>query len=384
MSVKAEAGKNHPKRILIVITKATWGGAQRYVYDLAEALHRDGEHVVVAHGDSGLLADMLDTLGIPRVQIPGLTRDVSGGDVAAFTALRRLVAVFAPHVIHSNSSKAGALAALTGRIYRTPRIIFTAHGWAYNEKRPWWQKALIAYVHWLTILLSHTTICVSSAVRTDARWMPLVQSRLRVIHNGITATTPLSQRDARNAIAPQLATNHATSQWIGTIAELHPTKNIDVLIDAFAEIASDHDAVLVIIGEGSERAHLEARITHHNLHDRIVLAGFLPAAAQYLSALDVFVLPSHSEALGYVILEAGLAQLPVVASRVGGIPDIILDGESGLLVPPGDRPLLATSISSLLSNTSLRTALGTNLSERVHTAFSVDRMVATTRTTYNT
>src|SRR5690606_36605538 len=133
------------------------------------------------------------------------------------------------------------------------RIIFTAHGWAFSELRPLWQKGLIWLIHTTTVLLSHVTICVSEAIHRDARAMPFSRSTLRVVHNGIDAAAPRTRDEARAALAFDLS----ALLWISTIAELYPTKQIQVAIEAFARLSLPH-AALFVMGEGPERARLEA------------------------------------------------------------------------------------------------------------------------------
>ena len=128
-------------RILYLITKANWGGAQRYVYDLATAAKTQGYDVSVAYGEEGPLAPRLRASGIPAERIRGLARDIGWlREARAFFSLLRLLRRERPEVIHINSSKAGILGCLAARFTGVPRIIFTAHGWAFNEARPLRQR----------------------------------------------------------------------------------------------------------------------------------------------------------------------------------------------------------------------------------------------------
>ncbi len=359
-------------RILYVITKANWGGAQRYVYDLATAASEGGWEAIVATGSEGELSRRLIEAGIRVETIEGLGRDIRlKDDVSAFHSLLGLIRDIQPTVVHSNSSKAGGLAALAARISGVHRIVFTAHGWAFNEDRKEHQKALIWLLHYLTVLLSHRTVCVSGAMRDDARAMPLVQKKLVVIHNGIGAIPLLPRDEARQRLAPGLN----TSLWIGTIAELHPTKQLHILMRAFAKTA---DCSLIIMGDGEERTRLEALALRLQITERVHFLGHIENASSYLPALDVFVLPSRSEGLGYVLLEAGMAGLPVVATNVGGIPEVIQHKETGILVRSGDVDELASGIDTLLVDPSLRTLLGTALKERVLERFSKTEMIEKT------
>ncbi len=367
-------------RILYVITKANWGGAQRYVFDLAVSARKEGNDVLVVSGNEGELTERLRNAGVDVVSILSLKRDIHiFSELRAFRTLLSVMRNFSPHIVHGNSSKAGALASLAGRICNVPRIIFTAHGWAFNEDRPWWQKKIIVLFHWITIILSHKTICVSEALAQDIEHMPFVRNKLIVVHNGIDPQPLLSRNDARAYLAPQI---HA-SFWIGTIAELHPVKQIDVLIRAFVPIAKMYaDVALILIGGGEERKRLEELVRQEGLVSRIHFCGHVREASTYLSSLDIFVFPSRSEALGYALLEAGNASLPVVASKVGGIPEIITNHENGILVPPGNVSALTEALTLLIENDALRAKLGRALCERVTRVFSKEQMVRETLSIY--
>lgn len=370
-----------PKRILYVITKAAWGGAQRYVFDMAVAAKHAGHKVTVVSGTEGPLLTRLAEAGIPTETIRTMKRDIGFLDeVRSFEALQEIVRRIKPDVIHGNSSKAGFLAALAGRLAGVRTIIFTAHGWAFNEQRPRWQKSIIFLFHYATVLLSTKTICVSNAIKEGAHGMPFVQRKLNVVHNGIAPFTLVPRTEARARLAPDL---DPAATWLGTIAELHPTKGLDILVEAFAALVQTQpNTVLVLMGDGQEWGRLQKLVQIYDLADRVVLAGFVANAPTYLSALDVFVFPSRSEALGYALLEAGLATLPSVASCVGGIPEIITDGETGLLVPPSDAKALASRLETLLTDPEKQKRLGTALYTHVSEEFSIERMTKQTLRLY--
>jgi glycosyltransferase involved in cell wall biosynthesis len=370
-----------PLRILYVITKANWGGAQRYVYDLAVAAQAAGHVVRVISGPEGALTRKLAEADIESVSLPSLSRDVSlGSEWHVFTELREQIREFEPDIVHGNSSKAGGLAALASRTVGGAHTIFTAHGWAFNEARPLWQRLLIWLAHYATVLLADRTICNSKATCHDARQMPFVRERLVVIHNGIGPIDFYTREDARERLAPALSFPF----WVGTIAELHPTKQIPVLIRAFKDVAAKHaDAALVLIGDGEERTRLERYVKRLDLEKRVVFCGHVDEAARSLPALDLFVLPSHTESLGYVLMEAGRAGLPVVASRVGGIPEIVESGVSGALVRPDSYHLLATALETLIADPSLRSRYASNLKVRVEEKFSLERMTQKTIALYH-
>ena len=367
-------------RILYVITKANWGGAQRYVYDLATAARDAGNEVAVAYGDEGALSRRLREEGIRTEQVAGLTRDIGiGRDIRSFFQLVRLFKQERPGVVHINSSKAGGLGALAARIAGVPLVIFTAHGWAFNEDRPGWQKIIIYKLAWLTILLSHRTICVSNAILRDVAWMPFAHSKCTVVYNGVSCDDLFSREAARATLAPHTVAHY----WVGMLSELHPTKRVGDAIRAFAAIAERHpEAVLFIISDGELRAELEQLIRDLHLNRRVVLLGAVTDARRYLRAFDIFVHVSISEALGLAILEAGCASLPVIATRVGGVPEIISDDSCGVLVPPRDHEALAAAIETLMDEPLRAADLGARLRARVQASFSKQAMLSETLALY--
>lgn len=386
------------EKVLILITKSNWGGAQRYVFDLATRLPKDRFKVEVMAGGEGPLLDRLRAAGIAADGSLEMGRDISiFEDIAAFFRLISLLRKKKPAILHLNSSKIGGLGALAGVCARVPRIIFTAHGWAFNEDRPFYEKIAIRAAYWLTIFLSDQTITVSEMMKQQVRIWPLVSQKVAVIHNGIAAEAAFSQANARFALAslhPGLKKASQTVHgeqpvWIGTIAELHPIKGYEYAIRAIGECVKDsedrniHKKLLyIIIGEGNERQKIAALIKELGLEEHIFLLGHIDSAAQYLKAFDLFLLASLSEGLGYVLLEAGLAQTTVVATAVGGIPEIIEDMRSGILVQPRKYHELAYALTFLIEHPAERRLYGAALKERVSKAFSLEKMVIKTEEAY--
>ena len=369
-------------KIAYVITKANWGGAQRYVYDLAVAAKEHGHEVVVMVGGTGPLTENLGHAGVRVIPLPLRQHRSFLGDLFTFGPVFSLVRIIReerPDVLHVNSAKAGGLGTLAGRLARVPRIIFTAHGWEFNAPRSAHSRLGIRFFSWLTVLLSHETICVSDAVRRDIAWVPGTRKKLVVVHNGLVCAPLLSREAARAALAP-----HTVSRtWIGMMSELNPTKRVDDAVRAMRIIVDHHpEVILVIMGEGRERPTLEALIRRLKLRDRVFLAGFRSNAPALLNAFDLFVHASRSEALAYAILEAGCASLPVVATRVGGIPEIIPDDDHGLLVPPEDPTALANTLDTYLSDVPRAREAGARLHARVLSAFTKPAMIERTLALY--
>lgn len=374
------------KKILFVVTKSNFGGAQRYVFDLATNLPKNHFEVAVAFGPgaggkAGRLAKMLFEKGIRTILIPELGRDISlHDDFKAYRALVRLFREEAPDVVHLNSSKAGGLGALAGRRARIKKIIFTLHGLAFDEKRGALQRIAIKFATWATILLTHHTIAITNDTYTRARQMLFLKRRVSLIHNGILTPLFLSKDDARREMRTLDPNIPEDSLWIGSIGELHSNKAYATAIDMVAFLESD--AHLVIIGDGELRAQLEKHAAAQGVSERVHFLGFIPDAAQYLRAFNAFLLTSEKEGLPYVLLEAGYGYLPVVASDIPGVREVILHNFTGLIAKPDDAQAFSTEIEKVLNDATLARSLSDELLKRVQKTFSFDQMIEKTAALY--
>ncbi len=301
------------QKILYVITKSNWGGAQRYVFDLATALPKDQFEVAVVMGGSGLLTEKLEAAGIRTISIESLVRDVSFfSDARAVRDLVRLFRRERPDVVHLNSSKAGGIGALAAQLVDVKKIIFTAHGWPFWENRNPVAKLLIWFFSWLTAFMANKTVVISDFDMRVVKKMPFVSHKVVRIYNGI-APIHFESGDTIRAAFPTGA------KIIGTVGELNKNKNQVALIE---QARTNPDMYVAIVGDGELRQKLETKIKEYKLGDRVKLFGFLPAS-EALKGFDVFALPSIKEGLPYVLLEAKQAGLPIVANRVGGVGEIL-------------------------------------------------------------
>jgi len=294
------------RKVLYVITKSNWGGAQRYVFDLATNLPKQDFDVSVILGGDGLLAQKLQQEKTSVYRSLFMQRDMSMlADIKSFFELYRLFKQIQPDVVHLNSSKAGGVGALAARMAGVKNIIFTVHGLPEDEPRGVLARLLIKVATRLTFALCDKVITVSKDNQRRVRGSVL-------IYNGIGPIVFGTGDTIRSAFPPGVTIT-------GTIGELNKNKNQVALIE---EAKQNPNMYVAIVGEGEMRSKLERLINKYNLNNRVKLFGFLPAA-EVLKGFDIFALPSLKEGLPYVLLEAKQAGLPIVANRVGGIPDIL-------------------------------------------------------------
>ena len=301
------------KKIILAITKSNWGGASRYVFDIATNLDKDLYDVSVLCGGKGILSEKLRMSGIKTISLPYMQRDIKIFD--EIRGLFDLIDLFRkekPDVIHLNSSKMGGLGALAGRIAGVKKIIFTAHGWPFWEDRNFISKSLIFFFSWLTAIFSHKVIVISNYDLSVAKKMPFIKNKLVRIYNGIAPMQFGSGNEIREAFSKG-------AHIIGTIGELTKNKNQISLIE---QAKKDPSMYVAVVGEGEDRQFLVRKIEEYKLQDRVKMFGFRDAK-NVLKDFDEFALPSIKEGLPYVLLEAKMAGLPIIANRVGGVPEIL-------------------------------------------------------------
>lgn len=371
---------NPRKKILFIITKSNFGGAQRYVYDLATNLQNSYD-ITVAHGGNGLLAEKLRAAGVNTIALKALQRDISlSKEARAVLELYKIIKQTRPDVLHINSSKAGLYGSVLGRILGVPRVVFTAHGWVFNEPRSTLSKHCFRTLHWLTVWLSHHTITVSRTLKEQLR-IPFAEKKITPIPLAIDPPTYFNRQVAKASIDHELA-QQETSLWLGTIAELHPVKNHQSILRSLpAVLKSFPNCYYVIVGDGEEMSALKKLAQQLNIKDQVIFTGHIDSAAAYIKAFDIFLLPSTTEAAGYVLHEAAHACIPIIASKVGGIPELIKNKTTGLLVPPTDTFTWANTIKESLRDPYPLLDYASVLSQQVQ-QYSLTDMTSATKAIY--
>ena len=336
-----------PVKVLFLITKGSWGGAQRYVFDLATHLSEHGCEPVVAYGTRGSLVERLSAMHIRVHQIPALARDVAlVSDIKSFFQIIACIRSQKPEVMHLNSSKAAALGALAARLCGVRTIVFTAHGWPFKENRNFLVRSLIYMISWFTSLLSTSTIVVSKSDERIGKRMWLAGRKIVYIPIGLVPPEFLDRDEAARAL-------HITSasRRIVTNAELTANKGIRYALDAIAKLLHEGvDIEYFIISDGELRGTLEAQVRELDIANKVHFLGFVPDARIYMKAFDLFVLPSIKEGMPYVLLEAASAGLPIVATTAID-PEFPRTHPSVQIVPPADSDSLARAIKDALHAT---------------------------------
>ena len=372
------------KKVCIFITRLISGGAQKIVVDLLRHLDRTKYdlHLLVGVTDRSEphLFDQVPS-DVTVTSLDSVVRELSPkSDWVAYRQVRKFLRKESFDILHLHTSKAGVLGSMAGRGAGIPNILYTPHGHIFHkdaaipgftELSPL-KRQILYRVRKRAYKCCHRLVALSDQdLREQVELGLAPKEQFDVIMNGIDVES-FSQGDGdgvRKAF-PQFR------RFIGSVGRLSREKGHDILLDAFAEVAKeDREVGLFLIGSGSEEDALRDQANRLEISDRVLFTGNLPDVRAHLHAIDLFLLPSRYESQGLAAMEAMSASVPVIASRVGGVPGIIEDGVTGKLFEPGNEKELAQSISNLLRDDSERDRLARNSVLHAQKSFSIDRMV---------
>ena len=357
--------------ILILITSQDWGGAQAYVLNLAKELQKQGLPVKVCAGkkpnssqtEGGELSAKCLESGIEFVQLNWMARNIN--PISNCLSLLELIFLFRrlrPSAIQLNSSMMGAVGSFAAKFTGVPRVVYTAHGWVFNEQLPAWKKNLYIRIEKISARWKDTIICLFPNDEGLARSLNIKpRKEILTIPNGINVDEfekeLLSRITAREKISVD-----TSSLLIGTVANAYPPKNLLWYLDVCKNITEHNPNIkFAIIGSGPQFEELKRKHETLNLNDRVILTGRRMDAAHLYKAFDIFVLPSSKEGMPITLMEAMVAHVPIIATNVGACPWMLKD--AGLIVESNNQNQMSEAILKLADNPELRH----NLSEKAYT-----------------
>jgi len=356
-------------RVLHVLATLLPGGSEISVLRLVGALDTTRYLVRVAclRGEPVLAAEFRSA-GVEVVRF-GMRGKFDPG---CLLRLRRYVARERIDIVHTHMDLADFYGALAGRLGGARCVVATKHAPDEFRTRRTWKRYPFLLLERLAYEMDDAVIVVSEGLRVFFETVErLPRRKMIVIGHGVDATArPATREEARRSLGlPQ------QGPLIGAVGRLSPEKGQNVLLQALPSVlAAFPQAACVLAGEGPARAALEAEARRLGIGDRVVFLGLRRDVPMVLAALDLFVQPSIYEGFGLSLLEAMAAGLPVVASRVGGIPELIEDGRTGLLVPPQDPMALAGAVVRLLGDSEGARRLGEAAASRSRERFSLGRV----------
>jgi glycosyltransferase involved in cell wall biosynthesis len=354
-----------PKKTIVHVTASfLFGGPERQMLGLAHSLREHCRSVFVSFREGGLCRAFLERASGEGFAAVALEHDTPRL-LAAQRELVRLLRNLDTDILCCHGYKANMLGLVAARRLGIP-IVSVSRGWTGESVR----VRVYEVLDRLLLRRMDRVVCVSAGQAEKVHRAGVPSDKTVVIRNAIRADRFAGpQEEYRNRLQRMFPT--PPQRIVGAAGRLSPEKGFDVLVDAAAAVVrSDPSVGFVLFGEGALRGSLAGRIEATGLSDNFILAGFRSDLDRYLPNLDLIVVPSYSEGLPNIVLEAFAAGVPVVATAVGGTPEVVEDGISGYLVPPGDSPALADRIVWMLSDAASRKDMGLRGKERVFSHFT--------------
>jgi glycosyltransferase involved in cell wall biosynthesis len=315
--------------------------------------------------------------GVRVMTVPTLVRRISPAkDFRAFVSICRHIFALKPDIVHTHTSKAGVLGRLAARLARVPLIVHTPHGHVfYGHFDPGLSRVFLLVERMLGCITNHLIALTPGEAEDYVDLGVMPPHKISVVPSGIELRRFLCARVDRRSKRRELGLPPAALA-VGFVGWLLPIKGVSYLVRAMPEILARHpESVLVLVGKGDDEAKLRSLSDSLGLNGRVLFLGWRPDVEEILPCLDLLVLPSLNEGMGRVLVEAMAAGVPIVASRIGGVPDLIWDGENGLLVPPADCGALERAICKLLEDEQRRRRM-TARGKEICSQYSTEGMVA--------
>ena len=356
------------KVLLYIITQSEIGGAQSNVLDLISGFQEDYD-VHLATRTKGQLTEYVKAINVPVHLLPNLVRPINlFYDFQAVYECVSLIRRIKPDIVHAHSSKAGLIARVAGLICKVP-VIFTAHGWGFSPGNPLIRGWIALLSEKLAAPLGKKIICVSETNRQLAiQFRVGNQNSLVTIHNGI--------KDMPTAIANP----SVQPPRLIMVARFNEPKDQTTLLKAIACLSFPFH--LDFVGSGSSLQSCKALAQSLGVQDKVSFLGDRNDVPKLLAQSQMFILTSNYEGLPISILEAMRAGLPVIATKVNGIPEEVEHGKTGLLVPDKDVEELAKALSTLIESPELRQQMGKAGRQKFLEEFTIERMIDETKTVY--
>jgi glycosyltransferase involved in cell wall biosynthesis len=379
------ASEGPPVKILRVIARLNMGGPALHVAYLTEGLTKRGYETTLVAGSlargEDSMAFVADAHGVGIVQIDELGREISPlRDLMATVRLARLIRKERPQILHTHTAKAGTVgrvAALLAGSRRPSIVVHTFHGHVlrgyFGPVRSFFFRLLERWLAARTTAL----VAVSPQVRDDLVALGVApRKRFVVIRLGIEVDERVAaEQDGRSESRRYLGIpgDRFAVGWIGRMTAVKRTDDVLVAFKGLRD--SGVDAVLCMVGDGPDRLQLEQRAHELGVARDTIFLGYQEDVAPFYAAFDALVLPSGNEGTPVSVIEALAAERPVVATRVGGVPDVVRDGEDGFLVEAGATDDLADRLGRLARDPALRARMGKEGRNRVLPRYAVERLV---------
>ncbi len=378
-------------KVIHIITRLDKGGSAEYVLDICENLDRNRYDVVLVYGKSQV-SDL--NLQFPSYRVDELLREISPiEDIIALWKIYKIIKKEKPDIVHTHTSKAGILGRWATFLLRTTypelrtiKTIHTPHGHVFYGYFGKIKTTIFLLIEKLTAKITDKLLALTEGEKNESIKFGVGKlNQWEIVPCGVDYDHIKSKIGIKNEKLLKELNIQKGTIVIGTVARLEPIKGVRYFIEAIKLIYSsfvlNYPLLFLIVGDGSERKKLEQEVKKSGLQKKIIFTGMRDDVEELISLMDIYVQPSLNEGMGKTIVIAQLLGKPVVSTKVQGIPSVVLDNYTGLLVNPKDSFSLAEAIIKLIKDEKLRLTMGHNAQLWVnklvdnYPQFSVQRMI---------
>jgi glycosyltransferase involved in cell wall biosynthesis len=376
-----ENRNGRPLRIAIVIARLNVGGPATHVIGLAAGLPRDGFTVRLLAGREGRgeagMQYLADEMGVRPELVPELSPHLGPADALAFLRLWRIFREWKPDVVHTHTAKAGAVGRAAARCAGVPVVIHTFHG---HVLRGYFSPPAEAFFRMIERTLTRITdriVTLSPALRDDLAAMGIAPpEKIDVIPLGMDLAAFRDCAARRGELRDELGIGPREA-LVGTVGRLVPIKNHRLFLESARSMVDSGNPVrCIIVGDGGLCDSLKEYASRLGIAERVRFLGWKKDMAPVYAALDLFALTSDNEGTPVAVIEAMAAGVPVAATAVGGVPDVVRDGETGRLVPPGDARAMSRAWAAALSEKAESKRMADRARREVERQFGRERMIS--------
>ena len=370
-------------KILRIIGRLNVGGPAIHVVNLTAGLDSSRYRSLLVAGSEneaeGSMLDFAFSHGVPPVVIPEIVTAFRFGlrDLKALWKLYFMMRRERPHIVHTHTAKAGFLGRIAARLAGVPVIVHTFHGHVLHGYYGAVTNKLLRWLERWLAWMSDRLVTVSEQVKSELVGYGIAPAdKITVVPLGFDLRPFLNCSDLRGEFRRAMALSDQ-HKLIGIVGRIFPIKNHALFLESAARIAAqDSTARFLVVGDGILRTSLEIQASQLGISERVLFTGWRRDLPRICADLDVLVVSSDNEGTPVSAIEAMAAGCPVVATRVGGLPDLINHKKTGLLVPPRDADALTSAVLELLNNSEFAREIGRNAQEAVRQRFTVRRLIS--------
>ncbi|WP_459836097.1 glycosyltransferase family 4 protein [Halanaerobaculum tunisiense] len=360
------------------MTTSEWGGAQKFAFDFINEFKNEYD-ITLLTSENGLLVEKLKKSGIKIITNKNLVREISlVKDSKMFLWLLKHFSKENYGIVFCHSSKAGILGRIAAKLTGCSKVLFKAGGFVFNEPLPFYKRKLYEILEYMASLFSDKIVCVSSKDIETAKEINISSNKLVEISNGLKIN---NYNKKIYMTSTKLDDNEQGGEfkYIVSIANFYKNKGHQILIKALSKLKEKYlsfeEIKVILVGGGPLKRKMKKEVEKYGLNKDITFVGKVKDVTPYLNIADLFIIPSLKEGMPFSLLEAMAFSLPIIATRVGAMPDVIKNKKEGILIEPNNEEAIIEALIYLLNNEDSAEELGERAKQKLLEKYTYKQMM---------